>query len=521
VTNFGPIEVHYIAKTINPVIMNLSFHFQIDIATVQMMSDEQLSNYIPRYGDRVAAVNFCRRNENRRTPTGPVRGEKRKEKLLEKIRKKFSKNWTSNDSSSVDKQLKRGLPKKERAIELGWKNYDISKAKYVQVRTAKGGGTRSIQIPKSAKKAQILDHAKNLFFPKGEAPHGDITDFTIGLCDFKEAELDNDISVGDMYQSTNLKVLRFYLMSRLNSSDDDDDDIIRNTLEASDAPAALGRPPTPTDDELPDLNTGPPQQQLVAPFLQIENSIDEEVQFGPFDNINITLEDTISQVPFEIVADPDVVVDIIIKRGDCMGDMLKAFSNDAVLGHTVNVIRQSDNGNAEMARGDGVYRDCLAEFWQEFYAQCTLGTDYKVPYLRHDFGAGQWKSVARILLAGYRAFKYIPISLAPPFIEMAIYGSYYTDMLDTFMRYVDPVEKETLERAIVDFGSVDLNEIIEVFDSHHCRNIPGESNLTKLIEEIAHKEMIQTPMFVIDAWKPILVEMAFVQVDEIKDYTPP
>ncbi len=39
------------------------------------------------------------------------------------------------------------------------------------------------------------------------------------------------------------------------------------------------------------------------------------------------------------------------------------------------------NGQYEMGHDvGGVLRDCLSEFWHEFYDQCTLGTILKFPF---------------------------------------------------------------------------------------------------------------------------------------------
>lgn len=38
----------------------------------------------------------------------------------------------------------------------------------------------------------------------------------------------------------------------------------------------------------------------------------------------------------------------------------------------------------------GVMRDVLSQFWDDFYEQCTMGNDFKMPYLRQDFGKAEW-----------------------------------------------------------------------------------------------------------------------------------
>ncbi|KAA8590808.1 hypothetical protein FQN60_001751, partial [Etheostoma spectabile] len=49
-----------------------------------------------------------------------------------------------------------------------------------------------------------------------------------------------------------------------------------------------------------------------------------------------------------------------------------------------------------------------------------------------------------------------------------------------------------------------MDELLSILSSHNCRVLPTEENLPSLVEEIAHKEMVQEPAFIIKCWKPIL-----------------
>ena len=49
-----------------------------------------------------------------------------------------------------------------------------------------------------------------------------------------------------------------------------------------------------------------------------------------------------------------------------------------------------------------------------------------------------------------------------------------------------------------------LEELPSIPGSHNCTVLHTEQNLSRLVEEIAHKEMVQQPAFIIKCWKPIL-----------------
>lgn len=56
-----------------------------------------------------------------------------------------------------------------------------------------------------------MGHAKELFFPKGCSQKGSWEEFRHSIYDFQEAELDDDVSVGELYSIVKMGILRFYL----------------------------------------------------------------------------------------------------------------------------------------------------------------------------------------------------------------------------------------------------------------------------------------------------------------------
>jgi hypothetical protein len=81
------------------------------------------------------------------------------------------------------------------------------------------------------------------------------------------------------------------------------------------------------------------------------------------------------------------------------------------------------NGEREQAYDSGgVMRDMLTEFWDDFYEQCTTGTNLKAPCLRHDMEAADWKAVGRVIALGWIIQKVLPIRLAPNFVNSSLNG---------------------------------------------------------------------------------------------------
>lgn len=68
------------------------------------------------------------------------------------------------------------------------------------------------------------------------------------------------------------------------------------------------------------------------------------------------------------------------------------FSDESVLNKEISLKRILPDGKLEKAEDDGgVLRDVLSEFWNDFYEQRTMGTNFKVPIIRHDFGKMHWE----------------------------------------------------------------------------------------------------------------------------------
>ena len=118
------------------------------------MTDEQLKEYLPSYGDRLAVLGFCKRKENNSVS--------RKSKLFERLRAKISRNRSSGPEDQSDQEAPRNAQKNVRKVELGWLHF--RDGKFLQVRTKKGGGTRKVSVSKNCRKTELIEKAVECFF---------------------------------------------------------------------------------------------------------------------------------------------------------------------------------------------------------------------------------------------------------------------------------------------------------------------------------------------------------------------
>lgn len=85
-----------------------------------------------------------------------------------KSKSKLSRKRKCDDIPPSDKNVE----KQDRRVELGWQDYDEGTQEYKQIRSQNGGGTRQLRVPKTHRVKEMLDTAKQLFFPQGKSKKG-------------------------------------------------------------------------------------------------------------------------------------------------------------------------------------------------------------------------------------------------------------------------------------------------------------------------------------------------------------
>ncbi|KAL0961677.1 hypothetical protein UPYG_G00352960 [Umbra pygmaea] len=122
-----------------------------------------------------------------------------------------------SESHGLSRKPNKNAEKAVRKIEIGWLHY--SNLHYTQVRTRHGGGARYTTVHKGTTVEQVLEAGKQLFFPNGLSTKGLQHNFDFEVCDFKRNSIPMAETVGKLYESTKLKLLRFYICTKDKFSD--------------------------------------------------------------------------------------------------------------------------------------------------------------------------------------------------------------------------------------------------------------------------------------------------------------
>ena len=81
--------------------------------------------------------------------------------------------------------------------------------------------------------------------------------------------------------------------------------------------------------------------------------------------------------------------EIRIPIGSTLETIMKHFDDPVILNADIVFQRITPSGEIENGNGVGVTRDLITEFWTEFYERCTSGSEFKIPFLRHEFQENQ------------------------------------------------------------------------------------------------------------------------------------
>lgn len=227
---------------------------------------------------------------------------------------------------------------------------------------------------------------------------------------------------------------------------------------------------------------------------------------------------------FETPVDTEV---LLVHRGQIFEEFLKHFSDESLMTKNIKIQMVLPNGSSEIGEDfGGIIRDALSEFWATFYEKCTIGTSVKVPYIRHDFGPEEWRAIARIWLKGYETERYVPVRLAPSFLKSCFSQSLdKEEVLNDFLEYTSEIDKDLFKKALSTFDEVDEEELLEAIATYDSKWLPTKENITTLLSDIAHKEIIQRPAFVAKCFEEQFIAnkktVSYLSISEISEKIKP
>lgn len=512
------------------------------------MTTDQLTKYIPRYGDCLAAIAFAK--QSLVLDDEPNSSFKRKSSLRDRLADKLygKRKPDEHTRRSVPQEGNKNAKKLSKKIEIGWL-HQYGSSGFHQVRSPSGGGTREITMNFDATMSQMLESVKILFFPGGQSKKGSASDFDFFITDQTHTKLENSMTIQQVYDSTKLKTLRFYMVTTPKIVDINMDvtqhgqketvdkrviessiaDIFATDRELKGSTNQQKPHETPTllsldSDEECDKASVSEQPSSSSRSSDNGGSVVPSTNVSPFvEHLSILRDD--GQNSTDLFLDPDDYLEelsqtthnyveqpysqafekptcqIQLHRIKMHDELMQHFKNPEIMETDIKFIFIDEKGQD----ADGVSRDAYAGFWESFLLRNTDGETYRVPVLCNDYSQEEWEGIGRILYKGFKDHRYFPISLAPAFIVAVVHGEESVTpklLKDSFFSYLSPSEKEVLISA-ADGLPVDEDELLCILDRFQCHKIPSTEEMSSTIIQIAHKILIQEPKYALDAIKSV------------------
>ena len=201
------------------------------------------------------------------------------------------------------------------------------------------------------------------------------------------------------------------------------------------------------------------------------------------------------------------VKNVLVHRVMIKEDMIRLFKDSDIFIYNVDVRFIGDDGNEEAGVGIGVFRDALASFWSQFFNSLSIGAQEKVPAIRHDFQKAEWEAIGRILVYGYVREGYFPLPLSRGFLASCLFGEEAISqeyLLASFRLYISEDEREALDKCLSEEWMSDDEDVLDFLSNYQCFRNPQKENILQIVCELAHKELIQKPRYIVHCWAPIV-----------------
>ena len=108
------------------------------------------------------------------------------------------------------------------------------------------------------------------------------------------------------------------------------------------------------------------------------------------------------------VLDAEFSKHVYMHRALLKDDLIELFGDPTLININLNVTVIGNDGNIEDGIGEDVIREMLTIFWQLVYHSLTVGTQEKVPCIRHEPQKSQWEAIAQVIVFGVKRYSYLP-----------------------------------------------------------------------------------------------------------------
>ena len=280
-------------------------------------------------------------------------------------------------------------------------------------------------------------------------------------------------------------------------------------------PGTATGPPSGTDtDPLSGTGTGPSSGISTNPPSDTEadppsgtstgspsgsNTVYHE-EFTSIDSLLPVVSNTVSgPYPENIASAADTDKVLRVHRGTLLDEMIVFFKDSEIMDKHISFEFVNERGS-DM---NGVSRDAYSAFWIEFFRRSSEGEESRVPALNSKWKGEEWQAIGKIFAKGFKDQNVFPVQMSPVTSIVLSFGeaSITKKILnDAFLNYISQTERDTLVSSLKkeNFDGELFDDLLDFLDRFSCTQKPTPENLETLINNIAHKELIQRPKYATD-----------------------
>ena len=196
------------------------------------------------------------------------------------------------------------------------------------------------------------------------------------------------------------------------------------------------------DDQVQDgsSSTEAPASNVNAVFQEDNQSAGDNISLADTEPHQDNLEDL----------DPlkNEEIEVEIHRTNLKNDVINAFKS-VKINQKVKFKIYDPTGKLEEGIGIGIDRDVYSIVWLELMDSIFVGSNERVPYVRHDLYFEKWEALGNLLLHGFTSCSYFPIQLSRAFVMFCLFGDAPNDsLMQSFLQYLSETEKEVAQTAL-------------------------------------------------------------------------
>ena len=184
------------------------------------------------------------------------------------------------------------------------------------------------------------------------------------------------------------------------------------------------------------------------------------------------------------------VLSFEVSRPDIYDDMLNIYKKRGTISHVT-----SFNFKKEDAYGDGVTRDCYAEFFQRFVEKME-GNEEKVP--APDIDDDELEVIGRIITHAFIQYSIFPLSICKSALKNALFHNVNKDdLFYSFLKFTTSAEAELINNFPKYTGTEKVQGVIDILHEYNVFEKPKQENIRQLCIKAANVALIRRPFLAV------------------------